>query len=137
MKTIIHAFDVDASGEAVREALTSLSGLRGWWSTVVGGSADPGSVIEFTFRDDFNPRMQVEESGSKVVWRCVAGHEPWADNTFHFELGGDGPVSVLFRQEYARELSDKAYGIYNFNWGFYLESLRLYVETGRGKPFEP
>ena len=29
-----------------------------------------------------------------------------------------------------------AYGIYNFNWGCYLESLRLYCETGTGKPFQ-
>jgi uncharacterized protein YndB with AHSA1/START domain len=32
---------------------------------------------------------------------------------------------LRFWQEYAVELSDDAYGIYNFNWGYYLESLRL------------
>jgi hypothetical protein len=41
------------------------------------------------------------------------------------------------RQEYAIELDDDAYGIYNFNWAYYLESLRLLCETGTGKPFEP
>ena len=35
-----------------------------------------------------------------------------------------------------RELSDDAYGTYNFNWGYYLESLRLLGETGTGKPFQ-
>ena len=27
------------------------------------------------------------------------------------------------------------YGVYNFNRGYYLESLRLLCATGRGKPF--
>lgn len=33
-------------------------------------------------------------------------------------------------------LSDDGYGVYNFNWGYYLESLRLLCATGSGKPFE-
>jgi hypothetical protein len=28
-------------------------------------------------------------------------------------------------------------GSVNFNWGFYLDSLRLYCEEGKGKPFDP
>jgi hypothetical protein len=43
---------------------------------------------------------------------------------------------VRFWQEYATELSDDAYGTYNFNWGYYLESLRLLCTTGAGKPFQ-
>ena len=38
-------------------------------------------------------------------------------------------------RNYAVELDDDAYGIYNFNWGYYLESLRLYCTTGMGQPF--
>jgi hypothetical protein len=42
---------------------------------------------------------------------------------------------VRFWQYYARELSDDAYGNYNFNWGYYLESLRMLTSAGSGKPF--
>jgi len=48
---------------------------------------------------------------------------------------GTGTV-VRFWENYARELSDDAYGTYNFNWGYYLESLRLLGETGTGKPLQ-
>ncbi len=65
------------------------------------------------------------------------GHERWADNTFRFELEDSGEHARLrFRQDYAQELSDDRYGIYNFNWGYYLESLRVYCTTGAGKPYE-
>jgi len=68
---------------------------------------------------------------------CVAGHEPWTDNTFRFELEAKGGATfVRFWQHCARELSDDAYGTYNFNWGYYLDSLRLLCETGSGKPFQ-
>jgi hypothetical protein len=46
------------------------------------------------------------EEGTEVRWRCVA------------------------------ELADDYYGVYNFNWGYYLESLRLLCVTGTGKPFQ-
>jgi hypothetical protein len=36
--------------------------------------------------------------------------------------------------EYARELDDVNYGIYNYNWAYYLESLRKLCETGKGEP---
>jgi len=47
----------------------------------------------------------------------------------------EGGTRVRFWQHYATELDDDSYGIYNFNWGYYLESLRLFCETGTGKPF--
>jgi hypothetical protein len=137
MKTILHAFDITAERAAVFDALTTLDGLAGWWTTSVGGAAGQGGVIDFTFGGDFNPLMRVGDVGDGgVSWRCVGGHQPWSDNLFRFELGPDVPVSVMFRQEYAIELSDLAYATYNFNWGYYLDSLRLYLETGAGKPFK-
>ena len=77
------------------------------------------------------------EEPSRLAWECVAGHEPWSANTFRFELTGrdGGGTSLLFRQEYAQELSDVQYGVYNFNWGYYLESLRRYCDTGQGAPY--
>ena len=118
-------------------ALTTIEGLMAWWTTQVAGTASKGGVINFTFGGDFNPDMRVVDVGDGVVvWECVGGHEPWADNVFRFEFKGAEPVAIVFRQEYARELDDVAYGTYNFNWGYYLDSLRLYCETGMGKPFQ-
>jgi len=137
MKTILHAFDIKADREEVRRALTTLEGLSGWWTTEVTGQTEEGGVIHFTFDGDFNPDMRVDESSEGTVrWTCVGGHEPWLENTFEFEITGDAPVNFMMRQHYARELSDRAYGIYNFNWGYYLDILRTLVESGTGKPFQ-
>jgi hypothetical protein len=72
----------------------------------------------------------------ELGWLCASGHEPWQDNTFRFELFRlDDDRTRRFWQHYAVELEDDYYGIYNCNWGYYLESLRLLVATGTGKPF--
>ena len=95
---------------------------------------DPAELAAWLMPTDFAP-----EPGRRfrLSWRCVAGHEPWQDSTFRFEIVAPdgGGAKLRFWQEYAVELADDYYGVYNFNWGYYLESLRLLCVTGTGKPF--
>ena len=138
MKKIIHFLRIHASPESVFHAITTEAGLSSWWSTAVSiDQAD--SVISFRFAGDFNPVMKVTklEANRLVEWSCIAGHDNWQDNTFSFELGEiSGETNLMFVQVYAQELSDEVYGTYNFNWGYYLQSLKLLCETGKGTPFK-
>lgn len=138
MKTILHTVDIRAKPKKVYEAIATENGLAGWWTTRVNAGKTVGGIVDFTFGATFNPDMEITElePPRRVGWRCVGGHDPWLDNTFAFDVEARGDGSLLrFRQEYARRLSDEEYGRYNFNWGYYLESLRRLVETGRGKPY--
>jgi len=142
MRTIHHVLDIDAPTGSVWSALTDRDGLAGWWSTILdSGGANVGAKVRFTFAGDFNPVMEITEiaDGRHLNWRCVDGHQNWKDNTFVFELValGNERTRLRFTQNYAVELSDDDYGVYNFNWGYYLESLRLLCATGTGKPFHP
>ncbi len=142
MKVIHHVLDIDTDTSAAWAALTTGTGLAGWWSRQVSvGETEAGPRVSFTFDGDFNPVMQVSRADDerRLVWRCVAGHGNWQDNTFTFELAGlpGGRMRLRFTQDYAVELSDDDYGIYNFNWGYYLESLRLLLATGTGRPYQP
>jgi uncharacterized protein YndB with AHSA1/START domain len=139
MKTIHHVLEIAAPREAVFAALTTGDGLSGWWSTQVKAGTAVGAVVDFTFGSDFNPDMRITEltAPALLCWECAGGHEPWALSVFRFELeDAGGGTKVRFWQHYARELSDDAYGTYNYNWGYYLESLRLFSETGTGKPYQ-
>jgi uncharacterized protein YndB with AHSA1/START domain len=141
MKTIHHVVDIGVEPADVYRAVATATGLRGWWSTVVTATSDTrGGRVDFTFDGDFNPVMEITEARPEtlIVWRCVGGHEPWANNTFRFAIADhDNGSRLRFWQEYATELDDDRYGTYNFNWGYYLESLRVYCETGTGHPFAP
>lgn len=138
MKKIIHVVSIDAPRSEVFSAIKTGQGLSSWWSTRVEASEHVGGDIRFTFTDDFHPVMEVTDmkDNETVAWKCTAGHDPWQDNAFTFALKDiDGRTQLIFVQEYAKELSDLDYGIYNFNWGYYLNSLKQYCETGKGMPF--
>ena len=139
MKTIIHTVQIHAAPQRVYRALTTEAGVTGWWTTTVTLDEGEGGVIRFTFLGDFHPRMQQMKlaPGRLVEWRCVDGHRNWQDNTFRFSLReAEGDTSLQFMQEYAQELDDDTYGTYNFNWGYYLNSLKRFCETGTGAPFK-
>ena len=134
------AVHIHAPLEDVYRALTTTAGVTGWWTTQATVEPGEGGVIEFTFHGDFHPRMeqtQLEEPGL-VEWRCVGGHPNWQDDVFTFALReAGGETSLRFVQQYSRELDDDTYGTYNFNWGYYLNSLKKLCEEGAGTPFEP
>ena len=138
MKTILHTVHIHAAPDEVYRAMTSAEGLGGWWTTTVHVDPGPGGVIRFTFQGDFHPHMKqtVLQPNRLVRWACVAGHPNWQNNTFAFALTArNGETLLQFTQEYAQELSDETYGTYNFNWGYYLNSLKQLCETGIGTPF--
>ena len=141
MKTIHHVVDIDAQIGPVWTALTEPDRMAGWWSTKVKTPpAAVGARVDWTFAGDFNPVMEIItlDEHKELAWRCVSGHEPWQDAIFRFVLAteDDGRTRLRFWQEYAVELADDYYGVYNFNWGYYLESLRLLCTAGTGKPFQ-
>jgi hypothetical protein len=112
-----------------------------WWSTkVVAPDALVGTSVHWTFAGDFNPVMEIVATTppTSLTWRCAEGHDPWQDSKFRFDISPleVGRTRVRFWQDYAVELADDYYGTYNFNWGYYLESLRLLCDTGTGKPFQ-
>ena len=136
-KQIIHVFDIAASENTVIKSLNTLEGLRAWWSKDVTGSTQVGEILEFRFADVFKPDMKVTQSNNTVVeWKCVGGEKEWDGSTFSFSISNSGKHSKLtFIQSYGIEVSDEVYGRFNFNWGYYLHSLKIYCETGTGKPW--
>lgn len=140
MKTIIHHLRIHTRAEKVFEALTTEEGLAGWWSTEVVREGGTQGELHFTFVDGFNPQMDVVAAEEdRVEWICMGGHDNWRNDRFTFEIRdiSPGETDVTFRQEYSRELDDRTYGEYNFNWGYYLGSLKACCETGEGTPFRP
>jgi uncharacterized protein YndB with AHSA1/START domain len=141
VKTIHHVLELAAPARSIWAAFTEPAQLAAWWGTelVVDGTG-VGSRQSWTFAGDFNPVMEIlaMEDGHEVEWACVSGHTPWQDSRFRFQVEdlGEGRSRLRFWQEYAVELADDYYGTYNFNWGYYLESLRLLCVTGTGKPFQ-
>jgi uncharacterized protein YndB with AHSA1/START domain len=140
MKVIHHVVDIDAPADAIWAALTEQDRMAQWWSTKVDApDAAVGTRVRWAFAGDFNPVMEITAADppASLSWRCVGGHPPWQDSTLGFEVAplDDGRHRLRFWQRCDVELADDDYGTYNFNWGYYLESLRLLCTEGSGRPF--
>ena len=140
MRKIIHVVDIKVAPALVFKALNSVEGLASWWTKEVSGECRADGIIDFTFLDGFNPDMKITglKKDEKIEWTCVSGHDLWKDHTFQFNLDSiDTGTTLTFTQNYTTEVTDDQFGRYNYNWGYYLQSLKDYCETGEGKPFIP
>jgi len=139
VKRIHHVFDIQAPPETVFAAVTTAVGLSGWWTTSVqADGAEPGSLFTFSFRGPFNPRLRIteREPPSLVAWEGVDGHDAWGPTSLRFEFDRiENGTIVRFWHQMGADRSADARAAANFTWGYYLDSLRLLCETGRGKPF--
>ena len=79
MVDILHRVGVEATPERVFEALTTIDGLAGWWTTDTHGDGDVGGVLQFRFGEKGGFDMNVREldHGKHVLWEVVDGPEEW------------------------------------------------------------
>jgi uncharacterized protein YndB with AHSA1/START domain len=99
-------FSIAAPRARVHEALTTISGIAGWWMTQdVSGSAATGG--EFTVvwgggTSDMVAHVEAAETGS-VRWECVAKkpESEWVGTEISFELNdlGSDSTAVTFRHQ--------------------------------------
>jgi hypothetical protein len=137
-RKIIHVFEIKTAAGVVIKALSTIDGLSSWWTTNTKGTPEKDGVIQFRFANVFKPDMKVAESSQMLVkWKCIDGEKDWLNDTFTFSLEQKSEtVKVTFTQEYQNPISDETYGRFNYNWGYYLHSLKMYCETGKGAPFQ-
>ena len=131
MPDILHRVGIDAPAARVYESLTTIPGLRGWWTSATKGDPGPGGTIDFGFC-----QMKVEEAtpGKRILWRCVSGPEEWVGTRVQFDLDWkDDQTFVLFKHADWREPVEFMHHC-STKWATFLMSLKALVETGKGAP---
>jgi uncharacterized protein YndB with AHSA1/START domain len=135
------SLDFDAPPARVFEALTTLGGLAGWWTPIVGGDPTAGGELEFGFAgldEKIVMRVEAATPESSVIWRCLvhSGHPEWQETQIAFELrerrAGRGVLT--FRHTGLTPDRD-CYTACSSGWDHFLASLLRYAESGKGNPF--
>ena len=131
MPDILHRVGINATPAKVYDALTTIEGLRHWWTTETKGKAKQGGLIDFGFCV-----MKVVEAKPNVLvhWNCVKGQEEWIDTEITFQLKRkDGQTFVLFKHanwkkpvEFMHHCSTK--------WATFMLSLKDWLERSEGRP---
>lgn len=130
--------DINAPVEKVYRAISTIPGITNWWARETTGDSNEGGTIDIRFGDEFFNTMKVTQlkPDSSVSWECIDGHDDWKGTTLKFKLES---ASAVTRVRFAHEgwkNTDDFYAKCTYGWGWYIESLKQYCETGKGKPFE-
>ena len=131
---IRHRVGITANPASVYDALTTIDGLAGWWTTDTSG--DPDDTIRFRFGDvgGFDLEVVDVRPDELVLWEVVDGPREWIGTRIRFELKQeDGFTIVLFRHEGWHEPVEFMYHC-STKWATFLMSLKQLVETGTGVP---
>lgn len=137
MVDILHRIGTTSTPQQVFEALTTLDGLAGWWTTDVSGDAAPGGTIEFRFGEagGFDMKVVDQRPDKRVEWEVTDGPEEWIGTRVSFDLAQDDNWAiVLFKHEGWRQPVDFMAHC-STKWATFLMSLKQFVETGVGDPF--
>ncbi|QNE22320.1 SRPBCC domain-containing protein [Kribbella qitaiheensis] len=136
MSDILHRIATEtASPDGVYQALTTIDGLAGWWTTDTTGKADVGGVIDFQFvPGGFSMKVLELQPGELVRWEVVEGPEEWVGTKVNWTLKQSGDYTVvLFEHLGWKEPVEFMYHC-STKWASYLLSLKSLVETGAGFP---
>jgi uncharacterized protein YndB with AHSA1/START domain len=136
MTDIVHRLNINAPGAKVFQAVSTVDGLKGWWTNHVDGVSQEGKQLTFRFPDQ-GPVMEVLEliPDEFIKWKCVDGVDAWKDTILTFEMEDlDGGTDLFFAQSGWEEQTG-FFAQCNTKWALYLLSLKEFCEQGQGHPF--
>ena len=129
---------VKANPGALFDALTTISGLTAWWTRATG-SGDAGGELTFFFDSPEPLLMHVDQATrpTSVQWTVndCSFLPDWVGTRPTFTIAPvDGDASELQFRHHGLTPELDCIEQCTRSWDHFLESLREYVEVGRGMP---
>ncbi len=122
------------------QALTEADEIVQWWAEEAYVKPEVGCLGEFRFRPPAGVlRFEVVEldQDKKVRWISRQGPPQWASTSITWSLASvQSRTNLVFTHDGFAH-TDEAYEQTRRNWYYFLDSLKSYLETGRGTPGLP
>lgn len=135
MPDILHHMRIQASPERIFEVISTAEGIRQWWTRDVELDARVGGEGVFGFYNRrFRPSIKVTAMTSPEYLEWEVLRQAWPGKTIAFDLKLDAPGTALSFAHRGFPDANEAYASANTRWGFYLASLKSYIEKGKGAP---
>jgi uncharacterized protein YndB with AHSA1/START domain len=137
MADVLHQVGIQASPARVYAALTEQRALKSWWSEHSTLEPGVGSMISVSFYNNavtFKLRIAELEPNSKVVWAVEGGPPDWAKTHITWTLTENNGQTMLHLAHRSFASTGGNFANVNYNWGWYVTSLKFYLEKGEGMP---
>jgi uncharacterized protein YndB with AHSA1/START domain len=132
---------IAATSESLFNALTQSGEIAHWWTNDLTAKPEVGSLAEFRFTQWGAGILQFEiaelDQNKKVYWISRQGPAQWTGTSVTWQLTPvhNGTQLVFTHDGFAQV--DTVYESTRGNWGYFLDSLKSYLETGKGTPGMP
>ena len=143
MKDYQKSFTVN---EPVSEVYTAITRhIADWWSNdLSGAAAQAGDSFNIAFNNT-RKTFQIAEAipNERVVWKCIKAHidmaslsnkSEWVGTTLIWTFAAEGQGTTLNFLHEGLNQSFECYDVCESGWDYFLTSLQLYLETGKGTP---
>lgn len=137
MADILHQVGLQTSREDVFQALTEQSGLKSWWSEHSVIEPRVGSLAKVSFYNNavtFEFRITELVPGEKVVWSLEGGPPDWLETVITWNLSAEEGQTMLNFVHSGFASTGGNFASVNYNWGWYITSLKFLLEKGKGMP---
>lgn len=142
MVDILHRVGAQAPLEKVYDALATVDGVAGWWTTDTSGTSEVGGKLVTGFHDSatgdyiggFDLEIEELDPAGRVSWLVIGGPEEWLGTRITYDLEeADGYTIVVFSHSGWRQPVEFMHHC-STKWATFLMSLKELVETGHGHP---
>jgi uncharacterized protein YndB with AHSA1/START domain len=132
MVDILHRVGITAKPAKVYEALTTIEGLAGWWTTDTSGDG----TLEFRFGEvgGFDMKVMDLQPDRRVLWEVIDGPAEWVGTTVSFDLTQSGEWTIVLFSHAGWREPVEFMNHCSTKWAVFLMSLKALVETGTGAP---
>jgi len=140
MAAIVTERIIAAGPARVWNALTQPDEIACWWAAEARVKPEVGSIGEFRFRPPAGDlQFEVAElvQNKHLHWISRQGPPQWAGTSviWQLELIHNGTRLLFTHDGFVKK--DEAYEQTRGNWDYFLDSLKSYLETGKGTPGFP
>src|SRR4029450_8091059 len=135
MGDVLFTFDVDATPDAVRRALTTSEGIASFWTDKADVPAEIGDTLNLGFPEAPAPfDLVLSQSDDKMItWRTATFPPQWVGTEVCWEIsGGEETSTVAFRHGTFNDETEQ--GRVAYVWGQVMVQLKRYLETGVAAP---
>jgi hypothetical protein len=136
MANICLSIGTKTAATKLMNAITTIDGLKAWWTDGTSGSPEQDGTIAFRFGGNGGFDMRVtKRNATQVHWECVNGPEDWLGTRIEFDVQQGDKQNKLFFRHAGWRSENPHFHHCSTKWATFLLSLRDYVESGQGRPF--
>jgi len=134
MESIALLIRIDGDIEEVYRQVATLEGLAAWFTEANSENYAPGKSLKLFSEDTCEFDVVSMTPHSQIEWKCVSREHIWTGTTIRFTFEHrDSKTFISFDHSGWSEVTE-IYRDCAMSWAYFLESLKLLVETGSGTP---